>query len=49
MLFSDVAWEVGFERDVLIATVVFTSEMFEHGPASVGPLVRTILEEGVAA
>ena len=45
---SDVAWEVGFRRDVLITTVVFSREMFERGPPSAGPLVRTILEEGVA-
>jgi len=46
---SDVAWEVGFERDVVISTVVFSREMFDHGPASASPLVKTILKEGVAA
>ena len=46
---SDMAWEVGFEHDVLITTVVFANDMFDHGPASASPLVRTILEEGVAA
>ncbi len=46
---SDVAWEVGFARQVLIATVVFSREMFEHGPPSAGPLVKAILQEGVAA
>ena len=46
---SDLAWEVGFEHDVLIATVVFANDMFEHGPASASPLVRAILEDGVAA
>ena len=46
---SDIAWDVGFEADQMISTVVFSEEMFEHGPPSAGPLVRTILEEGVAA
>jgi len=46
---SNLAWEVGFEHDVLIATVVFANDMFEHGPPSASPLVRAILEDGVAA
>ena len=46
---SDIAWEVGFEHDLLIFTVAFSTEMFERGPASASSLVRTILEEGVAA
>jgi len=48
-LISDVAWEVGFDRDLLISTVVFSTEMFERGRCSVSSLVRTIREEGVAA
>ena len=46
---SEIAWEVGFERDVLISTIVFSDEIFDHGPASASPLVKTIREEGVAA
>ncbi len=46
---SAIAWEVGFEHDVFISTVVFSKQMFEEGPPSAGPLVKTILEEGVAA
>jgi len=45
---SDIAWEVGFENEVLVSTTVFSREMFERGPFSVSPLVRTILREGVA-
>ncbi|MBM3335072.1 nucleotidyltransferase domain-containing protein [Candidatus Sumerlaeota bacterium] len=46
---GNIAWEVGFEREVLISTVVFSKEMFERGRCSVSGLVRTIREEGVAA
>lgn len=46
---SHTAWEVGFERDVVVTTVVFSKEMFERGPASASPLVKTIRREGVAA
>ena len=46
---SDIAWEVGFERDVLISVVVFSREMFEHGRCSVSGLVQTIREEGIPA
>jgi len=46
---SDIAWEVGFERDVIISTVVFSRDMFEHGRCSVSSLVKTIREEGIAA
>jgi predicted nucleotidyltransferase len=46
---SHIAWEVGFEHDLVISTVVFSEEEFERGPCSVSPLVCTIHEEGVAA
>lgn len=46
---NDLAWEVGFERDVVVAPVVISREMFDHGPLSVSPLVKTIRSDGVAA
>jgi predicted nucleotidyltransferase len=49
MQISDIAWEVGFERDLVITTVVFSREMFERGRCSVSGLVQTIREEGVPA
>ena len=45
---SDLAWEIGFERDRLISTVVFSKEQFEQGPCSASPLVKSIRDEGVA-
>ena len=46
---GDVAWEVGFESDRLVTTIVYEREAFEKGPQSASPLVATILREGVAA
>ena len=46
---SHCAWEVGFEHDVLITTIVFSKDMFEHGPPSASPLVKGIRQDGVAA
>jgi predicted nucleotidyltransferase len=46
---SDIAWEVGFENDLLITTVKFDRDAFEHGVPSESPLVQAILREGVAA
>lgn len=46
---SHLAWEVGFEKDVLISTVVFSTDQFEDGPCSASPLVKSIRGEGIAA
>ncbi len=46
---SDMAWEVGFENDLLITTVKFDQDAFERGVPSESPLVQAILREGVAA
>lgn len=45
----DVAWEVGFENERLITTIVLDSEQFETGPMSESTLVGNILQDGVAA
>ena len=43
------AWEVGFESDVVIATVTFSEAEFSDGPLAASPLVRAIRREGIAA
>ena len=48
-LIRQIAWEVGFDNDVVITTVKYSRDAFEHGPSSVSPLVRTVLKEGVPA
>jgi predicted nucleotidyltransferase len=44
-----IAWEVGFEHELLIMPICFTNEEFERGPMSESTLVMNILREGVAA
>jgi len=45
----DVAWEIGFENDRVITTVLLDSVQFEKGPMSESTLVTNILQEGMAA
>lgn len=45
----EVAWEVGFENERLITTIVLDCEQFETGPMSESTLVGNILQDGVAA
>ncbi len=48
-LIRDIAWEVGFENDRVITTIVLDSEQFERGPMSESTLVDNIHREGVTA
>jgi predicted nucleotidyltransferase len=45
----DVAWEIGFENDRVITTVLISKEQFEYGPMSESTLVANILREGISA
>lgn len=45
----DVAWEVGFENERVITTVVLDKYQFEKGPMSESTLVANILQEGISA
>ena len=45
----DIAWEVGFENDRGITTVLLDKEQFEHGPMSESTIVDNILREGISA
>jgi predicted nucleotidyltransferase len=44
---SEVAWEVGFEMDRIITTVVATRYELEHGAMGANPLVLNVEREGV--
>jgi predicted nucleotidyltransferase len=44
---SDIAWEVGYENDVVISTLIFTREEIENSPLRASPIVHNISEEGV--
>ena len=43
------AWEVGFENDRVLTTIVLDREQFEEGPMSESSLVDNVLQEGTAA
>jgi uncharacterized protein len=42
-----IAWEAGFEHEMLVSTVIYSKDAFEHGPYSESPLVLNILQKGV--
>jgi len=44
-----IAWEIGFENDMVISTVTYSKQEFDEGPCSESPLVHNILDAGVAA
>jgi len=44
---SEIAWEVGFENDVVLSTFVITAEQLEYGPLGVSPIIRQIEKEGL--
>ena len=49
LVISDLAWETGFEYDILISTIVVSAAEYENGPISASPLMESIRTEGVAA
>jgi len=48
-LIRTMAWEVGFENNVVITTVKYSRESFEVFPGRASPLVQAILRDGVPA
>jgi len=44
---GEVAWEVGFEMDRIISTVVTTRFDLEHGAMGANPLVLSVEREGI--
>jgi predicted nucleotidyltransferase len=44
---SEIAWEVGFEMDRVISTVVTTRSELEHGAMGANPLYLEVEREGV--
>src|SRR5262245_30961006 len=45
----EIAWEVGFEQERVIAPLILSADDFLRGPMSASTLVATIRREGVAA
>ena len=48
-IIMDIAWQVGFENDVVVSTLTYSRDEFEEGPCSESPLVKNIIGAGVAA
>lgn len=46
-MIRDISWEIGFEHDRVITTVIMAQSKFERGPMSESTLVENILCEGV--
>jgi len=44
-----IAWEVSFDNERVITTVVLDVDQFDRGPMSESTLVANILQEGIAA
>ena len=44
---SDLAWEVGFEYDLVISTFVVTEAQVERGAMGASPLLFKVLQEGI--
>jgi len=45
----DICWEIGFDNERVITTVIIDQSQFYEGPMSESTLVENILREGVAA
>ncbi len=45
----DLAWEIGFEHDLILNVFVFSTEDFERGALSESTLVANIHRDGVPA
>jgi uncharacterized protein (DUF4415 family) len=44
---GEIAWEVGFDNDRVISTLVTTRQGLEQGPFGAQPIVQTIEREGI--
>jgi len=44
---SEIAWEVGYDADRIISTIVATRDQLEHGAMGANPLVAKVEEEGI--
>ena len=45
---SDLAWEIGFDEDVVISTFVATSHAITDTALAANPILKTIRAEGIA-
>lgn len=45
---SDIAWEIGFDEEVVISTFVATSQAIIDSPLAANPILKVIQSEGIA-
>lgn len=45
----NIAWETGFENDIVISTVTYSKNDFEHGAVSYSTFIKSIISSGIAA
>lgn len=48
-IISDLAWEVGFERNLLLAPIVYNFERFNYPAIQKSPFISNIIREGILA
>ncbi len=48
-IIMDIAWEIGFNNDIVISTVSYSKNDFEHGPLAYSSFVKSIIKNGIAA
>jgi len=44
---SEIAWEIGFEEEVVISTFVVTTRSIQTGPMAAHPILKAIQTEGI--
>lgn len=47
MRVSDAAWEVGFQRGLVISPLLFSRHEVEKSPLRASPILKAITEEGI--
>ncbi len=45
---TDLAWEIGFDEDVVISTFVVTSQAIIDSPLAANPILKAIQSDGIA-
>ncbi|KPA09191.1 nucleotidyltransferase [Candidatus Magnetomorum sp. HK-1] len=43
----DIAWNIGFENDIVISTITYDKHTFEESPCRFSPLVKNIINNGL--
>lgn len=43
----DIAWEIGFENNIVISVLVFTKEEVTNSPVRSSPIIKNIYQSGV--